>query len=136
MSARTELTLQEITESWWFRLAARSAAIVGWVLATIVAPTIGGYALWMASRVQALETDRTTLSAQIVEIGKQGGEIADGLSDIRAILDAVRVDLALTKGIVTEMQRQDTVAATRSDLKFARGGVTTVARSAGPPPTD
>ena len=127
MNAKTELTLQQFTESWWFRLGARSMAIVGGVIATVIAPTVAGYILWMSQRVSAIEDDRAKFTSEIADLGKQGDAIADGLADIRQILDAVRIDMATTKGIVTEMQRQDAVAATRLNLKTDRRPMTAAA---------
>ena len=127
MNAKTELSLQQITESWWFRLGARSMAIVGGVIATVIAPTVAGYILWMSQRVSAIEDDRAKFTSEIADLGKQGDAIADGLADIRQILDAVRIDMATTKGIVTEMQRQDAIAATRLNLKADRRPMTTAA---------
>ena len=127
MNAKTELTLQQFTESWWFRLGARSMAIVGGVIATVIAPTVAGYILWMSQRVSAIEDDRAKFTSEIADLGKQGDAIADGLADIRQILDAVRIDMATTKGIVTEMQRQDAIAATRLNLKADRRPMTTAA---------
>jgi len=132
MNAKTGLTLQQFTESWWFRLEARSMAIVGGVIATVIAPTVAGYILWMSQRVSALESDRTKLTSEIVDLGKQGDAITDGLADIRVILDAVRIDMATTKGIVTEMQRQDSVAATRLNLKTDRRPMTATTAAAIP----
>ena len=112
MNAKTEMSLQQFTDSWWFRLAARSMAIVGGVLATVIVPSVAAYILWVSNRVSALETDRMTLTTEIVDLGKQGDQIADGLADISKVLDALRIDMATTRGIVTEMQRQQEVAAT------------------------
>lgn len=132
MNAKTELSLQQFTETWWFRLSARSMAIVGGVFASVIVPSVAGYILWVSARVTMLEDDRVRLTSEIVDLGKQGDAITDGLADIRVILDAVRIDMATTKGIVTEMQRQDSVAATRLNLKTDRRPMTATTAAAIP----
>lgn len=108
-----ELTLKQFVESTWFKLLARGAAVVG----TLLAGGAGAYFLSIDVRVKAIEDER--LGAKIEQLSEDVGAVKTDVAAVKVDVGAVKTDTSVMKGILQEMQRQDT--AVRGGGQIASG---------------
>lgn len=105
---QAEITLREFVDSFWFRLVSRGAAIVG----SLLAMAVGGYFFVLGDRVTKIELDR---AVKIVEFNGHLQSIDEKITDLQQTVAALaqdttaaRQDTAQMKGILQQMQRQQT----------------------------
>lgn len=105
---QAEITLREFVDSFWFRLVSRGAAILG----SLLAMAVGGYFFVLGDRVTKIEQDR---AIKIVEFNGHLTSIDEKITDLQQTVAALaqdttaaRQDTAQMKGILQQMQRQQT----------------------------
>lgn len=105
---QAEITIREFVDSVWFRLLSRGAAILG----SLLAMAVGGYFFVLGDRVTKIEQDR---AIKVVEFNGHLASIDEKITDLQQTVaalandtSAARQDTAQMKGILQQMQRQQT----------------------------
>jgi len=105
---QAEISIREFVDSFWFRLLSRGAAILG----SLLAMAVGGYFFVLGDRVTKIEQDR---AVKIVEFNGHLTSIDEKITDLQQTVaalaadsSAARQDTAQMKGILQQMQRQQT----------------------------
>lgn len=105
-----DMTLRQFIESTWFKAFSRWASILGFGLASAV----GGWLLTIDHRITEIEQDR---AVKIVEFNQRIGSAinkVDGVGNkVEGVADdvvSVKEDVALVKGILQQMQREQSAS--------------------------
>lgn len=105
---QAEISIREFVDSFWFRLLSRGAAILG----SLLAMAVGGYFFVLGDRVTKIENDR---AVKLVEFTGRLSTIDEKVTDLQQTVAALahdttaaRQDTAQMKGILQQMQRQQT----------------------------
>ncbi len=109
MTTQAEITITEFVDSIWFKALARGGAMLG----SLLAMGIGVYFFALGDRVAKIEQDRAVklieYSNRIEALGTKLDTLQGSVSELAADTASTRQDTALMRGILTQMQRQQTL---------------------------
>lgn len=104
------MTLRQFVDLPWFKLLARSAAVVG----SLIAGGATAYFFSLDLRVTEIEQSRKErmqqTDAHLEKLDEKMLILTDELSQISADTSTTKIDVATMKGILQEMQRRQDVA--------------------------
>lgn len=105
------MTLRQFTDSVWFRLLARSFAIAGGLIATVVVPLLTVFFFSNADRITAIEIDRKSrISVTDARLTAIDAKLAAMTVDVGGVADdqeKIARDVARIAGVIEGMGRRD-----------------------------
>lgn len=107
MSGEAEMTLNQFVESKWFKLLARGSMVLllpaAVSLATFIVGLMGDVSAVRSSQV-ARAADNDRFQASIIE---DVTEVKGGVALLQTDLSSAKLDIAMIRGMLQEMQRRD-----------------------------
>ena len=107
MSGEAEMTLNQFVESKWFKLLARGCMVL--LLPAVI--SLGSYIFVLVgdvANVQAVQASRAVDNDRFqAAITDDVTEVKEGVALVQSDLSSAKLDIAMIRGMLQEMQRRD-----------------------------